>query len=514
MEITKENVVVCYFTNWAWYRPDIGKFMPDDILTPDLCTHINYAFATLDYSQLIMKPYDTWADIDNGLVTSPSARANFVTNALAFVKQYGFDGIDLDWEYPVCPQNYCNEAMYSGDKDGFTAWTQELKEAFHPEGLLVTAAVSASYQPYDVPAISASLDLINVMTYDFHGSWDRQTGHVSPLYSHPDDVDPYFNTVVCYFTNWAWYRPDIGKYMPENIDPDLCTHINYAFSTLDSEELIMKPYDSWADIDNEFYAKVTAYSQYGVKVLISIGGWNDSAGDKYHRLVTDPAARANFVTNALAFCNQYGFGGIDLDWEVPSLSAAYDVPGISTYLDHINVMTYAYYEASSGKTGHDSPLYAYPGEPDPYFNTNYTINLWINKGADPLKVIMGFPMYGISLTLADPSVNGLNAPTTGCGEAGPYTGACGTLAYYEICYNVEQGWTVVQDPLGNMGPYAYSGDQWVSYDDVAMVQTKSEYVLSMGLGGAMIWSLDLDDFANRCGTEAYPLLKTINRIDR
>ncbi|KAB7501503.1 putative chitinase 1 [Armadillidium nasatum] len=65
-----------------------------------------------------------------------------------------------------------------------------------------------------------------------------------------------------------------------------------------------------------------------------------------------------------------------------------------------------------------------------------------------------------------------------------------------------------------MGPYAYSGNQWVSYDDVAMVQTKAEYVLSKGLGGAMIWSLDLDDFTNRCGTEAYPLLKTVNRVLR
>ncbi|RXG67229.1 hypothetical protein Avbf_14642 [Armadillidium vulgare] len=66
-----------------------------------------------------------------------------------------------------------------------------------------------------------------------------------------------------------------------------------------------------------FYRKVAAYSKYGIKVLISIGGWNDSAGDKYHRLVTSPSARANFVTNALAFVKQYGFDGIDLDWEYP-----------------------------------------------------------------------------------------------------------------------------------------------------------------------------------------------------
>lgn len=39
--------------------------------------------------------------------------------------------------------------------------------------------------------------------------------------------------VVCYFTNWAWYRQGVGKYRPEDVDPALCTHINYGFAVLD-----------------------------------------------------------------------------------------------------------------------------------------------------------------------------------------------------------------------------------------------------------------------------------------
>lgn len=38
-----------------------------------------------------------------------------------------------------------------------------------------------------------------------------------------------------------------------------------------------------------------------------------------------------------------------------------------------------------------------------------------------------------------------------------------------------------------MGPYAYKGDQWVSFDDNHMIRHKSEYVKALGLGGAMIW---------------------------
>ena len=36
----------------------------------------------------------------------------------------------------------------------------------------------------------------------------------------------------------------------------------------------------------------------------------------------------------------------------------------------------------------------------------------------------------------------------------------------------EGGWTVVKDPTGAMGPYAYKGDQWVGYDDPDIIALK------------------------------------------
>lgn len=63
-----------------------------------------------------------------------------------------------------------------------------------------------------------------------------------------------------------------------------------------------------------------------------------------------------------------------------------------------------------------------------------------------------------------------------------------------------------------MGPYAYKGNQWVSFDDQDMLRRKSQLIRSLNLGGGMVWALDLDDFKNRCGEGHSPLLRTIRNV--
>ena len=140
------------------------------------------------------------------------------------------------------------------------------------------------------------------------------------------------------------------------------------------------------------------------------------------------------------------------------------------------------------------------------------MDYWLSEGLRPEKLVLGMPMYGQSFTLENAADNGLNAASTGGGTAGQFTRAKvriltfqinfrssilikGFLAYYEICDLVtHEGWKVVHDPSGTMGPYAYKGDQWVSFDDVRMIRHKSQFIKNRKLGGAMIWALDLDDF--------------------
>lgn len=45
--------------------------------------------------------------------------------------------------------------------------------------------------------------------------------------------------MVCYFTNWSQYRPGTGKYMPQNVDPFLCTHLIYAFSIINNNNQLV-----------------------------------------------------------------------------------------------------------------------------------------------------------------------------------------------------------------------------------------------------------------------------------
>ncbi|KAB0790753.1 hypothetical protein PPYR_15658 [Photinus pyralis] len=359
--------------------------------------------------------------------------------------------------------------------------------------------------------------------------------------------------MVCYIGTWANYKPDKGKFTIEDIDASLCTHLVYGFAKLEKFEIAA--FDPWLDLSkNETGGGLDAYARFnklkksGVKTIVAIGGWNEGS-EKYSLMASTAASRMEFARSVLKFLQKHGFDGIDIDWEFPStrggqpqdqstfskllsalsttirphgfsLSVAvsanprtvetgYDVPTISSLVDFISIMSYDYHGAFDDITGHNAPLFGRPDDEDKTFNVNYGVRFWLAKGAPASKLVMGFPLYGRAITLKDGN-NGVGAAVRGPGEPGKYSGEPGAIYYREICEMTknDKDWDIRWDST-SIVPYMTKGDQWITYDNTASLKYKAIYAQKLGLAGAMVWSMESDDFNDECGEGKNPLMKTI-----
>ncbi|XP_012940863.1 chitotriosidase-1 [Aplysia californica] len=369
--------------------------------------------------------------------------------------------------------------------------------------------------------------------------------------------------LVCYYTNWAQYRPDQGAFFPEDIDADLCTHIHYAFAII--VDGLLAPFE-WNDDDTPWsdgmYTRVNNLKQKNpaLKTMLSVGGWNMGTRN-WTLMVQDESSRQKFIQNAIPFLRQRNFDGLDLDWEYPgsrgsppedkerftslvkelkvafeaeprpsgtpqlllsaavsagkdTIDAGYQVNLISEKLDYLVLMTYDFYGAWDPVTGHNSPLYKSNDSTlanNEIFNVDFASNYWLKGGCPRDKLYIGLATYGRSFTLRDESDSGRGAPAAGAGVAGTYTREAGFLSYYEVCEMIAADARVVTLEDQKV-PYLVLGNQWVGFDNKESIEEKIKYIQDNAFAGGMVWDYDLDDFDGEfCSQERYPLISLISQ---
>jgi chitinase len=205
----------------AYVFPKDGLIDPAEIAADQL-THINYAFANVvggkvvegfakdtenfkaltglrskhpHLKVLVSAGGWTWSKAFSDAALTAQSRKVFVDSAVAFVQRHDLDGFDVDWEYPGMVGD--GNVFRPEDKENFTTLMAELRAALDVLGrarkrhLFLTFAAGASTEFLDhteMAKVQASVDFVNLMTYDFRESGDGgEAGHHANLYPNPAD---------------------------------------------------------------------------------------------------------------------------------------------------------------------------------------------------------------------------------------------------------------------------------------------------------------------------------------
>ncbi|KAG7275892.1 hypothetical protein CRUP_009581 [Coryphaenoides rupestris] len=271
--------------------------------------------------------------------------------------------------------------------------------------------------------------------------------------------------LVCHMTNWAQYRPSSGKFTADNIDPFLCTHVVYALVTINSFNQVT-PIE-WND--EQQYKTLHSLKDINPALsnLLSVGGTVNGMSP-FIPMVARPESRAVFIMSAISYLRKNNFDGLNLDWEFPGQMGSMPTdrsrfselqtlllsnpPSMAhmIHLDFVNVMTYDYHGHWEARTAHNSPLYS----------------------------------------------SNLDS---------------GSHIHHNIVCSFIAGATVEWIPEQEV-PYATNGFVWAGYDNEQSFTAKVQWMNSMNLGGAHVWTLDMDDFTGFfCSAGPYPLPTTTPR---
>ncbi|KAJ3200138.1 hypothetical protein HDU82_009153 [Entophlyctis luteolus] len=193
--------IIGYWTQWSPYSRNQNSIRDLDL---NGLTSINYAFVNV-LATGNLTSFDTWADFNwmrvftaqrykypqlkaiasiggwsgsktfSVIAASPSVTATFAKNVHEFLDSTGFDGIDLDWEYPGGGGLSCNSAS-SDDAANFANLLEALRNELGPNRT-ISIAVSGEVSRYASNGVSFAQKYLNVasyvqiMSYDFYGPW-------------------------------------------------------------------------------------------------------------------------------------------------------------------------------------------------------------------------------------------------------------------------------------------------------------------------------------------------------
>ena len=351
--------------------------------------------------------------------------------------------------------------------------------------------------------------------------------------------------LVAYYTSWSIYQK--GYTVPD-IPADQLTHVIYAFANI-TEDGTCAIGDPYADLnfvlpDGEplsgNFAQLARLKQKHphLQTLLSVGGWTWSYN--FSEMALEHDSRAQFAQSCVALMRQYGFDGLDIDWEFPVVfngnpadSANFtlllaqlrqqldhqetldnrpylltiaapqteefyqhiELDRIHRYLDWFNLMTYTYHGGLNEVTQHHAALY-----PD----VEATVRAYLAAGVPANKLVVGVPFYGHGWAGVADQNNGMDQPYE---DIEPGSWGTGTFDYDDLKADYFDTYTRFWDEAAQ-APWLYNPETQVmiSYDDPAALRAKARFVQENDLGGIMIWELSYDDDAHTLVQTLYTTL--------
>ncbi|KAF2969308.1 hypothetical protein GQX73_g4255 [Xylaria multiplex] len=177
-----------YYESWANTRK-CDKRAPEDI---DLTASLYKSFTGLKSKK---KSLQTWISVGgwsfnddtnrpntrtafSDMASSAGGRQKFINSLQNFMQSYGFDGVDLDWEYPASD----DRGGKAVDFGNFPELIAEMRQTFGSSyGISLTLPSSFWYlQHFDVANLQDYVDWFNFMSYDIHGTWDSSNRFTGP----------------------------------------------------------------------------------------------------------------------------------------------------------------------------------------------------------------------------------------------------------------------------------------------------------------------------------------------